>query len=257
MHKRMITIVLCLTLLAICLPISAHTSSQSGVLAKEKIPQYNNQYYIGGTVVGWSIDESCHAYTNSVTYKFDSIVDTDWRDFIKSADSRWSSTVAIDVSSTGTGLVELDAFDIHIAAEFYDPHPNSNGHITVSGTSWKIRVNTNYIRTVTKAIIAHEFGHVIGLNDMYSYSNRDKLMYGIDDPDNTLAANYPTTQDKRGAEVITGQHTSHTWEYVFYRTNSSGVEQHRRRCTYCKGIKYNSIENCTFNAYGVCIRLFR
>ena len=32
------------------------------------------------------------------------------------------------------------------------------------------------------------------------------------------------------------------------------MAQHKRRCTYCKGIKYNSVESCTFNAYGVCTK---
>ena len=106
------------------------------------------------------------------------------------------------------------------------------------------------IATLTYSTIVHELGHAVGLTDLYTLNNSNKIMYYTN---NGRTATDPHTQDKWGVKVITGYHTSHTWSYVFYLTNG-GVNQHRRRCTSCKGIKYNSVENCTYNASGVCTK---
>ena len=252
-YKELTSVITAVAMFFLSIPAFAHTSSQANILEKEYISDYGG-YYIGGEGVGWSIDESCHAYNSVIQYHFTTGMSNAWKTKVHNAATLWGSTVSIQETTSSGGTVRVSSFDSDIAASFYDANPDSNGHITVSGTSWKIKLNSNYSGTVTKEIIAHEFGHVIGLNDLFAYSNRNKLMYYLDDPDNSNAATAPTTQDKRGAEVITGSHTSHTWAYRFYRQNSSGQNQHERYCSYCKGIKKSSIENCSYSGSVFCTK---
>ena len=48
--------------------------------------------------------------------------------------------------------------------------------------------------------LAHEFGHVIGLNDLKQTQNKKYLMYGYSD--RTVSS--PTTTDKKGAKKALG-----------------------------------------------------
>ena len=252
-YKKTLIVVLIVLLLITSIPSYAHQSSQAGILAKEYInhsPYYD--YYIGGTTVGWFINESFHTNGALITYKCAPSVDDDVIAFASTAASVWTGEngypVTIQSNPTGTGTIQQVSLANNINAQCCQlVTSGTTGHLT----SWKIQVNENNLASIDVTTLEHEFGHIIGLTDIYSTTNKNKIMY-YKKSERTATA--PASIEKKGAEVITGQHTSHTWEYVFYRTNSSGVAQHKRRCTYCKGIKYNSIENCTFNAYGVCTK---
>ena len=54
--------------------------------------------------------------------------------------------------------------------------------------------------------VAHEFGHVIGLCDLFSNSCRYKLMFGLGRF--AGAPSEPTGSDIKGAKVINGTHVS-------------------------------------------------
>ena len=118
---------------------------------------------------------------------------------------------------------------------------------------WVIYINSNSVNgngpTLTVKKLAREFGYIIGLMKLQSSSNSDKIMYS-----GSSTATGPAEIEARGARLILGRHYSHTWEYVFYETNNAGNHTHHRRCSYCKGIKYGSIEECTYNAAGVCTK---
>ena len=158
----------------------------------------------------------------------------------------WNGTVTIaEKNITYIGTVHSDYLSYaDWTAGVYDIQTDSSGHYT----SWKIMVNTRY--SIEEETLAHEFGHAIGLYDLYEAKNKDKIMYGYRVG---RTATRPTTLDKWGAKVITGAHSSHTWKYKYHSFNSFG-NIHVRYCSSCQGL-YNSSPNpapCTYNSSNVC-----
>lgn len=85
-------------------------------------------------------------------------------------------------------------------AAFYNYSSDSAGHLT----KWSIKMNKAKMDKRTSAenqtTLAHEFGHVIGLNDLKQTQNKKYLMYGYSD--RTVSS--PTTTDKTGAKKALG-----------------------------------------------------
>lgn len=225
----------------------AHPSSQEGILAKTYHSGYGG-YYIGGEDVGWSIDETFHTNGATMTYSFsssDPYLTNTYKSYVNTGASRWSGTVTITnkTDGTGTGLIcTYNDPDTYTVAKFCDYSANSSGHLT----SWKIKINRAH--TVNATTFAHEFGHAIGLNDLYASKNSNKLMYGYE----SRTATYPSSLDKWGAKVITGVHTTHAWGYKYYSTNAAG-NVHVKYCTSCNGLS-TVTEQCTYNSNNVCTK---
>lgn len=249
--KTMLKPFVCILVVILMLQASphafAHSSSQEGILAKSCHSKYGG-YYIGGESVGWSIDESYHTNGTTLTYSFltsDSYLNSTYKSYVTTGASRWSGTITITNKTDGSGVGEISTFndpDTNTTAKFCEYSSNSSGHLT----SWKIKMNR--AKTVTATTLAHEFGHAIGLNDLYESRNKNKLMYGISD--RTVTS--PTSSDKWGAKVITGVHSSHTWGYKYYSTNSIG-NTHVKYCTSCNGLSLVT-EQCTYNSNNVCTK---
>ena len=209
----------------------AHPASQEGILARTYNSQYG-RYYIGGEDFGWSIDESYHTNGTTVTYNFSStdqyLTDT-YKSYVINGASLWSGTVNIvnrEFDNNGTGLISTTYNDdTQVYARFYDYFADSSGHLT----SWKIEMNR--AKPLSATVLAHEFGHAIGLNDLYDARNSGKLMYGV--VGGTATA--PTSSDIWGAKVITGVHTAHTWGYKYWKSNAFG-NMHIKYCTICNGL---------------------
>lgn len=224
----------------------AHSISQEGILAKTPVGGGYTGYYIGGDNVGWSIDEDFHTNGASLTYHFsnsDSYLSSQYKAYVTNGASKWSGTVTITQKSYGSGTGEICTFynaSSGVYAAFDDYKANSSGHLT----SWKIMMNR--ARALDSTILAHEFGHAIGLNDLYGSQSTGKLMYGYI----SGTATGPTTSDKWGAKVITGVHSTHTWGYKYYGTGSDG-NYHVKYCTQCRGLSV-VVEKCTYNADNVC-----
>jgi len=185
--------------------VFAHSSSQEDILAKS-YNSFNGGYYIGGDNVGWSIDEGIHTNGTTVTYSFDYLdqylTDT-YRMYVTMGANYWSGTVTITNKTDGSGTGKISTYsnpNTYTIAFFGEYSSNSYGHLT----SWKIKMNR--AKTVTPRVLAHEFGHAIGLNDLNS---SNKLMYGYSGGTATSA----TSSDLWGAKVITGAHYSHAWGY--------------------------------------------
>ena len=136
----------------------------------------------------------------------------------------------------------------NIAATATHLNVNANGHTT----NWQITLRATdeegeLITEIPAKEIAHEFGHIIGLKDLYASENTGKLIYWHEN----YIANSPTASDIWGAKVITGQHISHTWAYKYHSTTTSGNNRHVNYCTSCNGIGV-AVATCIYNANNVC-----
>ncbi|MBQ4641921.1 MAG: hypothetical protein IJB47_04850 [Oscillospiraceae bacterium] len=214
---------------------------------------------IGGEDVGWCAYEERHMNETSMTYSFQDgnafLLDENKAD-THTAASRWSGTVNFQYEEEG-GAIEItmintmpirydeDGNEIIVYATTEPTQSGVNGH----PQKWKITLNYRFNADITPGVIAHEFGHVIGLNDLYESQNSNKLMY-YSRTENTHS---PTSSDRWGAKVITGQHTSHTWGYKYHSTTTSGSNRHVNYCTSCNGFPaQKTISNCIYNANNVC-----
>ena len=241
--KRMIAFLTAtLVMYLASLPALAHPSLLGTTFDKTT---RNNNTYVGTESMGWMLDESCHTNGQHFTYKCAAGMSIDLITLIGQGAQKWSNNnpfeIEYDSASNGTIMVS-SALSDDTYAEFSWISKDSSGHLT----SWKIWLNSSKLSTITSVIIAHEFGHVFGLCDLYSHNNINKLMYGYYDNEIPTTVTGPTSSDKWGAKVITGYHTSHSWEYVY-----SGNNKHHRRCTSCGGYK---TQGCTPNANGYCTK---
>lgn len=249
MKRSLIRFAKCILVVALLLQSSpcvfAHSSSQEGILAKSYLAQYDG-YYIGGEDVGWSIDEGFHTNGTTITYSFsstDPYLTSAYKSYVTTAANKWKNTVTITNKTDGSGTGLISTFhnpNTDIVAVFRNYSANSSGHLI----AWQIQMNRAY--TQTASILAHEFGHVIGLNDLYASKNSGKLMYGF----TSGTASSPTSSDKWGAKVITGAHSSHSWGYKYHSTISTG-NRHVKYCTGCNGLT-DIIANCIYNSSNVC-----
>lgn len=229
---------------------SAHLYSQENILAKS-YNEKKKKYYIGGEAVGWFIDEDYHTNGTTLTYSFstdDPYLLDRYKTYTRDGASMWSGTVNIvcKTDGTGTGLIStmpLTDDNTDIVAQCCNYKADSSGHFK----SWEIKLNRAHLQSANT--LAHEFGHAIGLKDMYADRNRDKLMYGYE----SRTATGPTTSDKWGAKVITGVHSSHTWGYKYYGISSTGGNKHIKYCTVCNGWASSmTISDCVYNSNNIC-----
>lgn len=224
----------------------AHPTSQEGILAETYTAQYDG-YYIGGEDVGWSIDEDHHTYGRMITYSFsseDSHLTSTYKSYVENGANKWSSVVKITNKTDGSGQGQIRTVynpNMNIGAALSGFVVDSYGHFT----AWEMVLNRAYTQSAVGA--AHEFGHAIGLNDLYESKNIGKLMYGVV----SRTATGPTTSDILGAELIIGVHTSHTWGYKFWTTNSLG-NVHIKYCTGCQGLT-STTGACRYGSGSTCI----
>ncbi len=225
----------------------AHSSSQEGILNKTYHSTYGG-YYIGGEHIGWSIDEDYHTNGTTLTYSFsssDPYLSSTYKSYVTTGANKWSGTMTITNKTDGSGTGEISTYNdpnTSTTAKFCEYSSNNSGHLT----SWKIKINR--AKTVTATTLAHEFGHVIGLNDLYESQNSNRLMYGY----SSRTVTSPSSLDKWGAKVITGVHSSHTWGYKYYSTNSAG-NVHIKYCTDCNGLSLIT-EQCKYNINNICTK---
>ena len=157
--------------------------------------------------------------------------------------------MSISYNSSSTGVVKT--FRNPSSKTIAMVTPNSNpetGHIV----NYTMQINIGKA-SLCAAAIAHEFGHIAGLSDLYV---NDTTLMADEFSGNVLS---PTDADKWGSRVITGAHSSHVWRYKFYKTTSSG-NMHKKYCTQCEGFKsyyctYGSSNSCDYCGipYGIGI----
>lgn len=254
--KRLYKMCICVLLvIVLSIQVAAHSSTQRYAIDSENPPSK-----VGTEEIGWSIDETCHTNGSSSTYYFRTgtfeLSDV-LKNVFRSAASMWSSIVTFTESSSQGGEITAVSNAIYrAAAEFVPISIDSSGHIT----NWTIQINTHWYDTGEDTIsqystyMAHELGHVIGLNDLSSSANYNKIMCGSADD---ITATTPRTADLNGARVITGAHSTHTWSKTTAKHSCSGCGGYgthspdNSRCTYTSNgasthTVYCSICNYTF-----------
>lgn len=225
--------------------VTAHTNSQAGILEQEYIAEYE-RYGIGGEEIGWSVDEEFHIGQTAFQYVF-SEVPTAIQVKFRTAASMWSEVATITESTSATGTVDWfnDPTDSAVAI-FIPISVNENtGHLT----QWAIYINLAY--TITPRVLAHELGHVIGLNDLYKKGNSGLLMYGY----TSGTATAPTESDLWGAKVILGIHTTHNMNnYRYCGDDENGRHCHVNFCSECNanGLERTSCIYLPFETHPVC-----
>ena len=241
--KKKISI-LSILLITTCLIFSttavAHPTSQEGILAQFHIEEYDI-YAIGSEKIGWGINEMHHSAGTTITYQIDSSVPSNVRNMITTAASLWynAANISFIESTNATGTITMNSsLPNGVFASTRILGVDDNGHLT----SWVISLKPNICTTTT---VAHEFGHAIGIVDLYDSINIDKLMYGFGDIGTATA---PTSSDIWGARVITGQHVNHTWGYKYYGISAYG-NLHQKYCTTCQGLS-EVVESCTYTTGG-------
>ena len=226
----------------------AHNSSQKGTLAEEYIAaSYGTaygQYFVGGESVGWSINENQHLASKGivVTFKRSDLDKIFTEEFLESNDifklledaaKLWSPYVSfqkVDDTAVAHGTVRgINDPSLYTFAAIDSTSPDTDGHLS-GKPSWVMVINVG--KVIEKTTLAHEVGHVIGLNDLYQHRNYNRIMCGFEDMRLPLAPSY---MDIKGAEVILGEHTTHPNRAYAYHGVSSGTKQHAIACTYCHG----------------------
>ncbi len=229
MRKRSLVYVVLMAFLIssfMLVTVLAHTVIQTNILQVEYSPRYQ-RYFTGGEQIGWMIDERSHAGTTSIKYRYGSGMTDELKSKISTGASMWSAVTNIQHSIFSGNVIKVQQGDTDVVASVTIQSVDEDTHHI---TRWEMNINQHHLASVTPDVIAHEFGHVIGLADLYEEYNQDKIMYGIN-TENFLS---PTQQDLWGAKVILGIHSDHMWSYTYvYLANSN---YHDRVCLECGGI---------------------
>ncbi|MCL2036841.1 MAG: dockerin type I repeat-containing protein [Oscillospiraceae bacterium] len=129
-----------------------------------------------------------------------------------------------------------------------------------------ISLNPNRISYIDSSTMAHEFGHVIGLDEVGKPETGNSTLvnnlnvYNIMYYSEARVAKTPTVRDRGGARVATGQHSTHTFFTMSHpskgavQPNGIARNNHRNACADCRGLQFGTpISSCiTFNANGTC-----
>lgn len=159
---------------------------------------HNSTCKRGSESVGWMVNCQSHVGKTSDTYRYASDLSTTYKSYSSTGASRWNATGIINIRNvaTSSNLVTShggpDSGTVAVTRSWTN---SATGH----KTRWEISYNRYVMGKRTSAqnngTATHEFGHTIGLADLYNASNKNKMMYGRSD--RTVYS--PTSYDKTGA----------------------------------------------------------
>lgn len=223
-------------------------------------PDSDNPDSVCGERFGWSANNWKHIDNDYAVYYFnnslsDREITSAERNMVRRGAAMWRAEMGFQFEArteaycTGssnpymTGYVYATYGNTEVTAAVR-PKVNQNSYIQ-SWTLW-----FNFDCTVTDSTFAHEFGHILGLNDLYFSSNRNKLMYGVEK--NRIAVR-PSSLDVWAAKVMTCKHTSHSWTGGYqYIGMTEGVGYHTKKCSSCGGGALRYVTKCVYDASFAC-----
>ncbi len=246
MYKKLFLFAFSLLLLVNC--ISVNSSALDSILSGDYFyyseDNPDNGFHVCAEDRSWVINTSYYINSTHVTYSISDDFTQSEKAIINSAEGMWASVMNFENKQDGTGwgqilkISELPPGKMVKATLYHYP-----GSTTLS--NWNIEV-PDYV-DIDTAMLAHEFGHVIGLLDLPDIEHINNIMYkAANSPTKT-----PTQQDLWGAKVVLGIHNIHNWVYEYAGTNTYG-NLHRAVCSDCGGIKA-SIDNCSYNSNNICV----
>lgn len=229
-------------------------------------------YRHSSNVTGWDIYEtSAHwgSYLSTMTIDSGDFVGTSFQAWIEDAVDDWNSAtfngsdlMSMQVNNSSGCVVFLDKNADEMTAEFNksawavtyrsQASIDSNNHYLSTAGNVEIWVNwsdvlVNKSSRAKAHVPLHEIGHVIGLIDVPSSVSPNAYLMCNGFGTAYAVPNAITTTDIKGAAVILGQHTSHTFVYEQYNTTS-----HRKYCSLC-GI-YNYYYHSDSSATDACTK---
>ncbi|MDQ0887912.1 hypothetical protein QFZ81_003000 [Paenibacillus sp. V4I9] len=150
----------------------------------------------GSETVKWMLDNYNHAGATNVLYYNSPTLDSTMVSDVTSAASRWSKVTFTESTGNYTGYVnQISDSNSDVAAEFWMFASDSSGHLY----NWSININKyltdQYTSPQRRGVITHEFGHAVGLNDIYNSIGVNMYAYM-----SGWTAYFPTSYDLIGAD---------------------------------------------------------
>lgn len=141
-----------------------------------------------------------HAGTRNIKYRYNN-VPTRYQGYTSTGVNRWNNTGVVSISFSASTLIQ------NVVQTYHDNNTSTVASVTSyynSTTRHKTRWTMKYNETLmmfrsdaqNNGTAAHEFGHTIGLADLYNSSNNNKLMYGY----SSRTIGFPTGSDIAGAK---------------------------------------------------------
>ena len=223
------------------------------------------------TYTGWDIfntnDKHHSNSTTAITVSKGEFTVSDFGSYISDAVSSWNSATfdgrdLLNMSESSNGYVkfckktldEMEKVNKGSAWAFVyrsKAAVDSNGHYINTAGNVEIWVNWNDVLSgksvnAKRHVALHELGHVIGLKDIpYEVSPNAYLMCN-EFGQYYAAQSQITLNDKQGAAVILGQHTSHSNNT--YGNYSEDSTKHRVICDVCGSYTLASHVYSTYSA---------
>ncbi|QOY35116.1 hypothetical protein AWH56_020810 [Anaerobacillus isosaccharinicus] len=165
----------------------------------------SHECFPGGEGFGYKVncgEPFGHQSRTSYHYRFVSGTSSEWINLTRNAVTHWNNTgiVSISENSISNSTVGTYSDSSSSTVAYVASVTNGSGH----KTSWSLRYNfpvmTGYGLTKQRTIARHEFGHTVGLADLYDTSNNDKLMYGYTSGTATGVTSYDITGAKEAVK---------------------------------------------------------
>lgn len=153
----------------------------------------------GGELLGYRVNCTSpgHAGTRNITYRF-SGVPARYRSFTATGAARWNNTGVVSISQAVSSPNVVETYTDNNTSTVASVASVYNA-VTRHKTRWTMRYNeTNMVfrsDAQNNGTAAHEFGHTIGLADLYNSANINRLMYGY----SSRTTGVPTNTDITGA----------------------------------------------------------